>query len=104
VYLRRNSEFCEPNSVNGISHRSSLLVGNRSDPSVLGKSIHDAKDKFFVTVRCEHWAKQISMISQKGRRESGGLDGPESEVVPAEFVCLWIFSAADIVDRNFDDI
>jgi hypothetical protein len=44
------------------------------------------------------------MISQKGRRESGGLDGPESEVVPAEFVCLWIFSAADIVDRNFDDI
>jgi hypothetical protein len=61
VYLRRNSELCEPVSVEGVRHCFSLLVGNRSDHSVLRESIRNAEDKFFITVRYEHWAKKVSV-------------------------------------------
>ena len=61
VYLCRNSKFCEPISVNGVSHHFSILVGNRSDHSVLSECVRDVEDKFFVTVHCDHWAKKICM-------------------------------------------
>jgi hypothetical protein len=61
MYLHRNSEFCEPVLENGVHHRFSFLVGNHSDHSVLGESVRDAKDKFFITVRCEHWAKKVGV-------------------------------------------
>ena len=61
VYLRWNSELCKPVSVEGVRHCFSLLVGNRSDHSVLCESVSDAEDKFFITVRFEHWAKMVGV-------------------------------------------
>ena len=61
VYLCRNSKFCEPISVNGVSHHFSILVDNRSDHSVLSECVRDAEDKFFVTVHCDHWAKKVGV-------------------------------------------
>ncbi len=88
MYLRRNSKFGKPVIENGIHHRFSFLVGDRSDHSVLSESVCDAKDKFFIT-------------GQKGRHESGGLDSPELGVALAEFVCWLISSFAGTVGRSF---
>jgi len=50
VDLGQDSEFGEPISVNGVGHRFSVFAGNRSDHSIVGEGICDAKDKLFVTV------------------------------------------------------
>jgi hypothetical protein len=75
MYLRQNFEFCEPVLENGVCHHFSLLVGYRSDHNVLSESVRDAKDKFFITVRCEHWAKKVGvnlevwMVRDRERRQ-----------------------------------
>jgi hypothetical protein len=96
MYLRRNSQFSEPVLENGVCHRFSLLVGNFSDHSVLGESFRDAKDKFFITVRCEHWAKKVSV-----NPEVWTFWDREPMGVPMEFFCLSMFSVAGIAGRNF---
>jgi hypothetical protein len=48
-------------SVHGIGHRFSVFAGNFTDHSILGESICDEKDKFFVTVRWNHWAEKVSV-------------------------------------------
>ncbi len=58
--------------------------------------------KASVMQRTHFFLLSAVSIGQKGRRESGGLDSPESGVALAEFVCWLISFFAGSVDKSFD--